>query len=127
MFNLSKKYMRIDNKFNIGDSVFYPAADLRSGKLIKSLVTGLLITRVGDVDEVAYQTKDSAYAIKDTDVFDNVVEAKGRLVEVFKEYRTKVLKSVDDAIKAAKKAKPEEILFDGTVDPNVETSTEETD
>lgn len=117
--------MKIENKFNIGDVVFYPAADLRSGKLIKSFVTGFLITRVGDQEEIAYQTKDSSYAIKDTDVFKGALEAKNRLVEVFKEYKVKVLKSVDDAIKSAKKAKPEDILFDGTVEQNVEASTEE--
>ena len=107
--------MKLDNKYNIGDEVFYPAADLRSGKLIKSVVTGFLITEVGGKPEIAYQTKDSAYAIKETDVFDSAFSAKERLVEVFKEYRKKVLESVDKAIKEAKKAKPEDILFDGTV------------
>ena len=36
--------MKISNKFNLGDIVYYPAADLRMSRLIKAPVTGIVVT-----------------------------------------------------------------------------------
>lgn len=125
MFKLFKRNsMKLENKFNLGDVIFYPAADFRNAKLIKSTVTGILVTGTADNMEVSYQTAHSAYAIKESDVSDNADGARAALLGVLKTYKEKVNKSISDAMKSAKKAKVDDILYDGTAE-NEETEPAE--
>ena len=62
--------MEISNKFNLGDTVYYPSADLRAARVFKSVVTGIVITNIDDKQEVIYQTGQS-YGVSEEDMFIN--------------------------------------------------------
>lgn len=105
--------MKISNKFNIGDTVYYPAADLRTGRVFKSQVTGITITEIDGKLEVIYQTGQS-YGVSEEDMFKIAKPAKRRLIKIMQEKKKEIAKDIDNAIKVINDTKTDELVYDLT-------------
>lgn len=117
--------MKITNKFNLGDIVYYPAADLRSGKVLKAEVTGIVITEVDDKIDIIYQTGQS-YAVSQGDMFKTAKPAKRRLLAIMKEKKQEIAKDIDEAIKTIDKTNLDELIVDLLPQEDEETEDVET-
>ena len=105
--------MKISNKFNLGDTVYYPAADLRAARIFKSTITGIIITEVDGEREIVYQTGQS-YGVSEEDVFKTAKPAKRRLVKILEEKKKEIAKDIDKVIKAVEDAKTQDLVYDLT-------------
>lgn len=105
--------MKISNKFNIGDIVYYPAADLRMARLYKAAVTGITITTLEGKTELIYQTGQS-YGVAEEDMFKIAKPAKRRLVKILQDKKKDIVKDIDGAIKKIEATKTNELVFDLT-------------
>ena len=105
--------MKISNKFNIGDTVYYPSADLRAARIFKSVVTGIVITNIDDKQVVIYQTGHS-YGVSEEDMFKIAKPAKRRLVKIMQDKKKQIAKDIDEAIKKVNDTKTEELVYDLT-------------
>lgn len=101
--------MKISNKFNIGDIVYYPSADLRSAKILKSAITGIVITG----EDYVYQTGQS-YGVGEEDMFKTAKPAKRRLMKILQEKKKEIAKEIDEAVKKINGMKTEELIQDLT-------------
>jgi len=106
--------MNIKNKFEIGDEVYYPSADLRTSRLLKAEITGILVSNDKDgVESIVYQTGQS-YGVGQEDMFKTAGPAKRRLIKILTEKRDTITTDIKDAIKKIKDMKPSEITLDLT-------------
>lgn len=117
--------MKITNKFNLGDVVYYPSADLRNAQVIKAEVTGVVVTTIEDKVTIVYQTGQS-YGVSEDDMFKTAGPAKRRLIKVLKEKQKEIDKDISEAIKKIKEIDVQEILIDITPQENEEEEKEET-
>ncbi len=95
--------MEINNKYKIGEKVFYPGADLNriaSGKIEKIIV---------NADESISYGTDTAYGVKETDCSKSNKEAKERLLDMMMEKQEKVNEQIDKAIEKVTKTKPKDL------------------
>jgi len=113
--------MELNNKFNIGETVFYPGADLGNGLIFKSTITGIKVTQ--DSPEVAehdgalrliYSTEHS-YGVKETDLFTEPDNAKDRLLEIYGENKEKICKQIDDAVTTVKGKSIDDLIYEAPV------------
>ena len=102
--------MQITNKFNLGDIVYYPAADLRSGKVLKSVVTGIVVTEVDGKVDIIYQTGQS-YAVSQEDMFKTAKPAKRRLIKIMQDKKKDIAKDIDESIKTIDKTGLDELVI----------------
>lgn len=114
--------MKINNRFEIGDVVFYPSADLNRATLLKAVVTGLSIYKTEGKLMWAYQTG-GTYGVREEDMFKTAKPAKRRLIQILKEKKTNISKNIDEAVKLLDAKKTDEIIYDTTV----QYATQETD
>ena len=105
--------MEISNKFNLGDTVYYPSADLRAARVFKSVVTGIVVTSIDDKQEVIYQTGQS-YGVSEEDMFKIAKPAKRRLVKIMRDKKKQIAKDIEEAIKKVNDTKTEELVYDLT-------------
>lgn len=115
--------MKISNKYNLGDTVYYPSADLRAARIFKSVVTGIVITNIDDKQEVIYQTGQS-YGVSEEDMFKIAKPAKRRLIKIMQEKKKQIAKDIDEAIKKVGDMKTDELVYDLTADEKQEAPTE---
>ena len=116
--------MKISNKFNLGDIVYYPAADLRMISIMKSAVTGIVVTMIDGKESVIYQTGQS-YGVTEEDMFKTAKPAKRRLIKILQEKKKTIAKDIEAAIKKTEAAKTEELVQDLTVKDEEPIVTEE--
>jgi hypothetical protein len=105
--------MKINNKFELGETIFYPAADLGSPRLIESEITGVSLW-VNDTDEeesetIVYRTKHS-YGVTQKHVAKSARTAKKKLLDMMKQKEKDINKQVKEAIKAVDEMSPKELL-----------------
>lgn len=117
--------MKISNKFNIGDVVYYPAADLRSARILKAEITGIVVRDNEGKTEVIYQTGQS-YGVSPEDVFKTQRPAKRRLIRILEEKREEIAKEIDEAISKINEMDIKELVFDITAKDEEPQETEET-
>ena len=117
--------MKITNKFNLGDVVYYPSADLRNAQVIKAEVTGVVVTTIDDKVTIVYQTGQS-YGVSEDDMFKTAGPAKRRLIKVLKEKQDEINDDIKAAIKKIKEIDVQEILIDITPQEDEEEEKEET-
>jgi hypothetical protein len=118
--------VKITNKFNLGDIVYYPSADLRNAQVIKAEVTGIVVTTIEDEVKIVYQTGQS-YGVSQEDMFKTAGPAKRRLIKVLKEKQKEIDKDISEAIKKIKGLDVKEILIDITPQENEEEEEETTE
>jgi hypothetical protein len=112
--------MEIKNKYNIGEVIYYPTADLRTAKVLKSKITGVLVTEVDDELTIVYQTGGS-YGVAQEDAFKTAKPAKKRLVKIMKEKKEEIDKDIENAIKTVKDRDIKELVVDTTEDEEEES------
>jgi Ribonuclease G/E len=105
--------MKINNKFDIGETVVYPAADLGHPRLMESEITGVSLW-VNDVDDdeketIVYRTKDS-YGVTQKHMAKTAKTAKKKLLDMMKDKEKQITKQVREAIKAVEDMSPKELL-----------------
>jgi len=115
--------MKISNKFNLGDIVYYPAADLRMISIMKSAVTGIVVTMIDGKESVIYQTGQS-YGVVEEDMFKTAKPAKRRLIKILQEKKKTIAKDIEAAIKKTEAAKTEELVQDLTEKDEAPITTE---
>jgi len=105
--------VNITNRFNIGDVVYYPAADLRAARIFKAAITGIIIRETEGKVELIYQTGQS-YGVSEEDMFKTAKPAKRRLIKILQEKKKEVAKDIDGAVKTVDGTKTEELVYDLT-------------
>jgi len=116
--------MKISNKFNLGDIVYYPAADLRMSRLIKAPVTGIVVTVLDGKETVIYQTGQS-YGVSEEDMFKTAKPAKRRLIKILQEKKKEIAKDIEKTIKKVDATKTEELVLDLTGKEEIQNKDEE--
>lgn len=117
--------MKISNKFNLGDVVYYPAADLRIARIFKSRITGIIVTNMDGKQEIIYQTGQS-YGVGEEDVFKTAKPAKRRLIKILQEKKKKIAGDIEKAIEKVVDAKTQDLVYDLTAqDEEVQTNKPE--
>lgn len=116
--------MEISNKFNLGDVVYYPAADLRMAKIFKSAVSGIVVTEIDGKVETIYQTGQS-YGVSAEDMFRTAKPAKRRLLKILQEKKKDIAKDLDKAMKTIDATKTDELVYDLTEKEDDTTETPE--
>lgn len=96
--------MKIKNKFEIGETVYYPGADLN--KIAEGKIEKIII---GEDELISYGT-DAAYGVKESDCSKEPQEAKERLLEMMGEKQERINDQIDKAIEKVNETKPEELL-----------------
>lgn len=109
--------MEINNKFNIGDVVFYPGADMRMARVIKSVVTGFKVTKEKEDINLVYITEDS-YGVKESDLFTDADNAKDRLLKIYEENKDRIVDEIEKALKEAKDMPIDELIYDKSASEN---------
>lgn len=117
--------MKVLNKFDLGDVVYYPAADLRESKVIKSEITGILYTVLDGKEEIIYQTGMS-YGVAAEDVFKTARSAKKRLIKILQEKKKSIDKDINETIKKVEATKPKDLVDSLLMEDYEEKQTEET-
>lgn len=105
--------MRIKNKYNLGDEIYYPAADLRASRIFKGVVTGIVVQEEDGKEIIAYQAG-QAYAVRERDSFKRPKGAIKRLIEILEEKKGEIVQDIDEAIAKVKEMEKEDIIFDLT-------------
>ena len=99
--------------------MYYPAADLRMTSIMKSAITGIIVTMIDGKETVVYQTGQS-YAVSEEDMFKTAKPAKRRLIKILQEKKKVIAKDIDAVIKKTEAAKTEELVRDLTAKVEVE-------
>ncbi len=114
--------MEIKNKFNLGDSVFYPAADLSRAHLHKAEILGITV----DKKDIFYNT-DRSISVPEEQLSSNKSPAKVKLVRRMEERRDKFIVEMNDVIEEVKKKTPDELVQIGVEIIDSITKEEELD
>jgi len=100
--------MEIKNKFKLGDTVYYPGADLGNPHIIKAEVTGIVVEK----DGVSYNTLYS-FRIPESNITNNKVPAKVKLMKLLKDRQAEIIGNMAEAIETIDKTKAEELVNRG--------------
>jgi hypothetical protein len=99
--------MEIKNKFNIGDTIFYPGAEQENPKVIQATINTLIIK---EDESIVYATDYPTYGIKEEDVFDNKEQAKDKLITMLEQGKEKVNKQYQKLIDETKNKAPRKLI-----------------
>lgn len=105
--------MKIKNKFNLGDVIYYPSVDLRSSRVFKGKITGIIIQKLDGKEVIGYQAG-QPYAVIEEDASKQAKRAIKRLVEIIKDKKKEIEKDMDKAIKQIKDSDPDDLIYDLT-------------
>jgi hypothetical protein len=114
--------MEIKNKFNLGDTVYYPAADLSRAHLHKAEILGITV----DKKDIFYNT-DRSISVPEEQISSNKTPAKVKLVRRMKERRDKFVDEMDSVIKEIEEKSADELVQIGVEIMDSITKEEELD
>jgi len=114
--------MEIKNKFNLGDSVYYPAADLSRAHLHKAEILGITV----DKKNIFYNT-DRSISVPEEQLSSNKAPAKIKLVRRMKERRDKFIEEMNTVIDEIEKKTADELVQIGVEIMDSITKEEESD
>ena len=103
------------HKFELGDIVFYPGAELNQATIMKGVITAIIIHNPEGEMEIAYRTG-LTYGVPERDCFKTFEPARKRLIQIIKEKEKEMKAEVKTVSKQVKDAKPEDIT---QVDPSL--------
>jgi len=117
--------MKINNKFEIGAQVYYPAADLSMPQLIESKIRGVMYIPLEDGDpedigEIFYVTEHT-YRIKESDVCKTKGTAKKKLLKFITEHRKNLNGQIDAVYDKLKGTKPNDLIQKAPLDEEEDT------
>ena len=103
------------HKYELGDVVFHPGADLNQATIHQGRIMAIIIHNPEGEVEIAYRTH-GAYGVPERDCSKTFEPARKRLLEIVKEKEKEMKVEVKEALKSIKAAKQDDIT---QVDPSL--------
>lgn len=101
--------MKINNKYDIGDKVVYPGADLGNPGIIESTITGVAYYEEDEQEILTYKTEHS-YGVREEHVSKSTGKAKKKLIKMMQDKKAEINEQIDNAIKTIEDTKAKELI-----------------
>ena len=101
--------MKINNKFQIGQSVVYPGADLGNPGIIESTIMGVAYYVEDEQEIITYRTEHS-YGVREEHLAKTKGSAKKKLLKMMQEKKDEINGQINKAIKIIEDTKPIDLI-----------------
>ena len=102
--------MKINNKYEIDQKVYYPGADMGNPSIIESTITGVSLW-VGEdkAESISYRTIHS-YGVNEKHLAKTKNKAKKILLDMMKDKQTEINSQINNAIKIIEDTKAKDLI-----------------
>lgn len=101
--------MKINNKFEIGQKVVYPGADMGNPTLIESIIVGVSLWVDEGVETITYRTEFS-YGVAEKHLAKTKNGAKKKLLQMMREKEKEIKAQITKAIETIEKTKASDLI-----------------